>query len=313
MILYNEQLRVLYDMVCRKQHLEKLQEELLSQKNMLLEEVEKLQKSSLKEQADVERLEGGSLASFFYNVIGKMDEKLTKEREEAYAAKVKYDAAARELSKVEIDLQKNEASLEELVGCEKEYEELLVLKKERMKELGHWAMEKVFEYEQRLTYLNNQERELEEAIAAGEEVLDLTERVLNSLDSAEGWGTFDILGGGIIADAMKYSDLDDAQLLIEELQDQLRRFKTELADVTIDYEMNIQIDGFLQFADFFFDNLFTDWAVMDKIHNSQHQVENTEEQIEHVMEKLREMKEQVLVQKETIQKKRDELVVQVNI
>ena len=300
-------------MVCRKQHLEKLQEELLSQKNILLEEVEKLEKSSLKEQADVERLEGGSLASFFYNVIGKMDEKLTKEREEAYAAKVKYDATARELSKVEIDLQKNEASLEELVGCEKEYEELLVLKKERMKELGHWAMEMVFEYEQRLTYLNNQERELEEAIAAGEEVLDLTERVLNSLDSAEGWGTFDILGGGIIADAMKYSDLDDAQLLIEELQDQLRRFKTELADVTIDSEMNIQIDGFLQFADFFFDNLFADWAVMDKIHNSQHQVENTEEQIEHVMEKLHEMKEQVLVQKETIQKKRDELVVQVNI
>ena len=40
MILYNEQLRVLYDMVCRKQHLEKLLEELLSQKNMLLEEVE---------------------------------------------------------------------------------------------------------------------------------------------------------------------------------------------------------------------------------------------------------------------------------
>ena len=78
-------------------------------------------------------------------------------------------------------------------------------------------------------------------------------------------------------------------------------------------EMNIQIDGFLQFADFFFDNLFTDWAVMDKIHNSQHQVENTEEQIEHIMEKLREMKEQVMVQKETIQKKLDELVVQVNI
>ena len=87
MILYNEQLRVLYDMVCRKQHLEKLQEELLSQKNMLLEEVEKLKKSSLKEQADVERLEGGSLASFFYNVIGKMDEKLTKEREEEIKVK----------------------------------------------------------------------------------------------------------------------------------------------------------------------------------------------------------------------------------
>ncbi len=313
MILYNEKLRVLYDMVCRKQHLEKLHEELLAQKKALQEEVEKLKKSSLKEQADVDKLEGGSLASFFYNVIGKMDEKLTKEREEAYRAAVKYDAAARELFQIETDLQNNEDAQDELIGCETEYEELLILKKERMKEIGHWAMEKVFEYEQRLTYLNNQERELEEALAAGDESLDLVERVLNSLGSAEGWGTFDILGGGIIADAMKYSDLDEAQMLIEELQDQLRRFKTELADVTIDSEMHIQIDGFLQFADYFFDNLFTDWAVMDKIHNSQRQVERTEDQIKEVMEKLCTMKEEAAVQKEAIQTRLDELIVQVNI
>ena len=76
-------------MVCRKQHLEKVQEELMLQKNMLSVNVRKLKESCKKEQADVERLEGGSLSAFFYNVIGKMDEKLTKEREEAYAAKVK--------------------------------------------------------------------------------------------------------------------------------------------------------------------------------------------------------------------------------
>ena len=41
MILYNEQLRILYDMVCRKQHLEKVQEELMLQKNMLSVNVSK--------------------------------------------------------------------------------------------------------------------------------------------------------------------------------------------------------------------------------------------------------------------------------
>lgn len=313
MILYNEQLRILYDMVCRKQHLEKMREELKEQKNVLSDNVNRLKEISRKEQADVDKLEGGSLAAFFYNVIGKMDEKLTKEREEAYAAAVKYDAAVKELEKVEEDLQNNEADLEKLGTCEEQYEELLELKKERMKTSGHWAAEKIFEFEQRLTYLSNEERELEEALEAGAAAEGLVEDVLDSLSSAENWGTFDVLGGGLIADAMKYSDLDEAQRLIEDLQNQLRRFKTELADVTVDSELNVKVDGFLQFADFFFDNLFTDWAVMDKIRNSKLQVENTGEQIQSVMAKLHDMQVQVQIQQRTIQGKLDELVVQANI
>lgn len=313
MILYNEKLRVLYDMMCRKKHLECVHEELIAQKGTLMERVHNLEEASLKEQADVEELEGSSLKAFFYNVIGKMDEKLTKEREEAYAAAVKYDAVVKELEKVKEDLEKNEKELETFDGCEAEYEELLAKKKDILKNSGHWAMEKVFEFERRITYLNNQERELEEALEAGAEAGRLVEDVLDCLNSADSWATFDIFGGGFITDTVKYSHLDDAQNLIEELQGQLRRFKTELADVTIDSELNIQIDGFLQFADYFFDNLFTDWAVMEKIHNSQLQVENTGDQIRRVMEKLGQMKEEVQRQKAEACEKRDALVVQVNI
>ena len=77
------------------------------------------------EQADVDRLEGRSLAAFFYNVVGKMDEKLTQERQEAYAARVRYDAAARELAGSEEDLARCHAELEELDGCEERYAALL--------------------------------------------------------------------------------------------------------------------------------------------------------------------------------------------
>ena len=313
MILYNEKLRILYDMVCRKKHLDCVHEELIVQKETLMEHVRSLKEAGLKEQADVEKLEGGSLKAFFYNVIGKMDEKLTKEREEAYAAAVKYDAAVKELEKVEEDLEKNEKELETFDGCEAEYEELLAKKKDILKDSGHWVMEKIFEFERRITYLNNQERELEEALEAGAEADKLVEEVLDCLNSADSWATFDIFGGGFISDAVKYSQLDDAQNLIEELQGQLRRFKTELADVTIDSELNVQIDGFLQFADYFFDNLFTDWAVMEKIRNSQLQVENTGDQIRRVLEKLGQMKEEVQRQKAEACEKRDALVVQVNI
>ena len=80
MILYNGQLKILYDMVCRKEHLKVKYEELIEQKSVLQEEVDKLQKISIKEQADVDKLECGSLAIFFLNVIGKKDKKLNKEK-----------------------------------------------------------------------------------------------------------------------------------------------------------------------------------------------------------------------------------------
>ena len=133
MILYNGQLKILYDMVCRKEHLKLKYEELLEQKSLLKKEVDKLQKLSIKEQADVEKLECGSLATFFLNVVGKMDEKINKEKEEAYAAAVKYDAVKKELEKVEAELVAKEEEMAKLHGCEEEYEELLTLKKERMK------------------------------------------------------------------------------------------------------------------------------------------------------------------------------------
>ena len=313
MILYNDQLKVLYDMVCKKEHLRIKYEELLEQRSLRRNEVAKLKEASIKEQLDVEKLEGGSLAAFFYNVIGKMDEKLTKEKEEAYAAAVKYDAAEKELKKIEEELVEKESELADLHGCEEQYEELLALKKERMKSLGHWAMEKVLEYDQRMTYLENQNRELDEAIAVGNDALDLTEQVLESLDDAENWGTFDLFGGGFVADMMKYSKLDDAQCLVEGLQHQLRCFKTELSDVTIDSEMNVQIDGFLQFADYFFDNLFTDWSVLLRIQKSKEQVEHTMDQIEELLEKLQMMKEKAGEERVELQAKLDELVVQVEV
>lgn len=50
--------------------------------------------------------------------------------------------------------------------------------------------------------------------------------------------------------------------------------------------MQVNIDGFLRLADYFFDGLFADWAVLDQISRSQEQVKNTKRQLEGVLSKL---------------------------
>ena len=289
MTYYDEKLKALQEKISRSRQLTSMLKELRGQRDTIAARVRELEAIKVDEQADVDRLEGRSLASFFYNVIGKMDERLNKEREEAYAARVKYDAAARELEAIDGDIQRCESELSGLRGCEREYEATLREKANAVKSAGGARAEEILKLEERHAYLESQKKELREAISAGNSARSTAESVLSSLDSAEGWGTWDLLGGGLLADMAKHSHLDEAQGAIERLQSQLRRFKTELADVTIHADMQVNVDGFLRFADYFFDGLFADWAVMDKISQSQSQVQSTKNQIDSVLARLNSM------------------------
>ena len=308
MAYYDEQLQELQMQIARMKQLLAMIEELRRQQDTLSKRVQELQAIQLDEQSDVEHLEGRSLASFFYNVVGKKDEKLDKERQEAYAAKVKYDAAVRELKAVEYDLLRNESELSGLRGCDRRYEAVLKEKTAAVKAAGGLAAEEILNLEERSAFLESQAKELREAIQAGNAALNTTNQVLDSLDSAEGWGTWDLFGGGLISDLAKHSHLDDAQGAIEHLQSQLRRFKTELADVTIYADMQVNVDGFLRFADYFFDGLFADWAVLDRIGQSQSQMQDTKSQIVSVLSRLNAMLEATQQEQAQSKSKLDSLV-----
>ena len=308
MTYYDEQLQQLQAQMARSKQLEAMVKELRSQRDLLVAQVRELESIKLEEQADVDRLEGRSLSAFFYNVIGKMDEQLDKERQEAYAARVKYDAAARELEGVEADLRRYESELSALRGCERRYDAVLKEKADAIKAAGGSNGEEILKLEERNAFLESQKKELQEAISAGNAALSTTQQVLSSLDSAEGWGTWDLFGGGLVADLAKHSHLDEAQGAIEQLQSQLRRFKTELADVTIQADMQVNVDGFLRFADYFFDGLFADWAVLDRISQSKEQVQNTKQQIETVLFRLNSMQRSAEQEQAQIKEELDALV-----
>ena len=282
----SEDLRRLRAQMERKRQLEAQVRELRAQRENLTRRAQELKRQTQMELADVDRLEGHSLAAFFYGVIGKMDEKLTKERREAYAARVKYDAASRELSGLEAELLEREAEQRTLSGCESRYAQALRARGEALKAAGGAVGAEILKLEERLAALESQRRELREAVLAGEQARNTADAILSSLNSAEGWATWDLVGGGLISDLAKHGHLDDAQQMVEQLQVQLRRFKTELADVTIQADLQISIDGFLRFADYFFDGLFADWMVLDRIGQSQSQTQETRNQIQLVLDRL---------------------------
>lgn len=308
MTCYDEQLRELRAQCARKKKLEAMEAELRTQRDTYTARARELKQRFQEEQADVDRLEGRSLSAFFYHVIGKMDEKLTQEKREAYEAQVKYDAVAKELAGIEEDLRRCKAELDSLRGCESRYTAVLQEKTQAVKAAGGDTAEKILGLEERIAYLESQRRELEEAIAAGRAALNTADQIADSLHSAGNWGTWDLMGGDFISDMIKHGHLDDAQASVETLQSQLRRFKTELADVTIDADFQISIDGFLRVADYLFDSIFVDWAVLDRIRQSQDQVQDTRNQICSVLDHLDTLKNQATGEKTNIQQKITNLV-----
>ena len=107
--------------------------------------------------------------------------------------------------------------------------------------------------------------------------------------------------------ALDYSG--NLQEQVERLQVELRRFKTELADVEINAELQVTVEGFMRFADFFFDNLFTDWAVLDHIGHAKAQVRDTRKQIERVLARLKRINADLDAQLEDERERREQIAI----
>ena len=296
--------------VARKPSLEAKLRELQNQRREYDREVISLRVAFRKEQEDVEKLEGRSLANYFFQVVGKLDEKLDQERREAYAAKVKLDAAERELAGIESDISEIHGQLNEIRVAEAQYKDELERKRATLRASGTATGNQIIELEQRIAVMEAQKREIKEAISAGYSARGTADRILSELNSADGWNTWDMFGGGgIITHMAKHSHLDSAQDLVSELQSKLRRFKTELADIQITANMQVNVDGFLRFADYFFDGLVADWAVGDKISQSMNSVSSTKSQIGRTLDKLNSMEQAADRDIVSLKQQLDELIV----
>lgn len=277
-------------------------ESLQEQYSDLLARVLELREQKEKEQKDVDRLERGSLSSFFLNLAGKKEEKLEKEEKEAYLAAVKCDAAEKELTAVEAQIDSNGKALIELADCETEYEDLLEEKRAAIAEQGLSGLDDIIKAEKKLFALEKEKVEIWEASEAGKQSMVLMEEVLQHLNGAEEWSTFDMFGGGMLSTMMKYDKVDNAQKKIEELQVQLRKFHTELADISVQADIRIEIGEMLRFADYFFDGILADFTAMGRIEEALGQAKATKRRIEEVMVTLQTLEKENM-EKQTICKK----------
>ena len=289
---YQKELNELRERIAQRRDDIAVYESLCRQEEDCKREVDNRITQWAKEERDVEKLERLTWSSIMASLRGNKDEDLDREKREAYAARLRLQEAERQLAEIRSEIRMRQDRLSMSADCEQKYQAVLLEKAEEARKQNPVLAERLAELEQRELGLTTRKKELEEALFAGCQTMDHIRLAMDDLGTAEGWSSWDILGGGLIADAMKYSSMDDAQKKMEQVQSDLRRYQAELADVAHTAAFDLQPGGFLQVADFFWDNIFADFAVRGKIQQSQNQMQELKVKVSRIQNGLeQELKE----------------------
>ena len=292
----------------RRKQLDAQIEELHRQRGERQAKVDETAQSFRKEQDDVDKLEKGGVHAFLLTLIGHKEERLDKERREALAAKLQYDQARSDLEYLENKLNGLIRERDGLRDAPEQLEALWTEKAELVKTMGGQTGARLVELDRQLSDVTHQQKELEEALSAGENAKRLLGQVQDDLDSARSWGTWDMLGGGLIATMAKHDRLDSAQSSIRAAQRALSDFRTELADVSQLQVPSIQIGEFATFADYFFDGIFSDWYVQSSIKKAQEGVSEVHMKLTAALRDLEAASQDLNDQQASLKREREELL-----
>ena len=132
--------------------------------------------------------------------------------------------------------------------------------------------------------------------------------MIGQLDSAAGWGTWDILGAAVLATMAKHGRMNDAQNAAFQARQAISRFRTELADVSQLWVPDLQVGEFTSFADYFFDGLFVDLYIQDKIGTARRSAEETAAQVEDLLSQLRRERDRTAERAAELERERERLL-----
>ena len=228
---------------------------------------------------------GGSLAHFFYDVVYHRGEMMAVEDAiRVSTAGVKYDIAVKEHKYVCELIDRFQAERDTHNYSYQEYDAARSRKIAHFKELGKDNVEELIDLEERIEGYAKQLREIDEAVAAGKKALDTAGELIDGLNSTDSLGVFKFEGQRSAEEWIAI--FDEAQGWIEKLQIELRDFKTELSDVTINSDIRRSTEGYLKFADGFLDRLFSDWAMGKQRAETRYYVEDLRDSVQAMLAQL---------------------------
>jgi hypothetical protein len=278
--------------------------ELEVKRDMLLSDLQR-------EEMDVKKLQGINLTSLIHLIKGDKEDVLSMEEREMLSAKLKYDEACSDIDKITREIESLSQKLNVFKSLDSDYTSLVAEKEAYIKNEVPETKKKLEELMEEKIQSEAKQKEIGEAIDAGQKLLDSLSEVQASLESASNWGTFDMLGGGLLATMAKHDKIEEARQNVNAAQSCLRKFHRELSDLGESIDIDLEIDSFLSFADYFFDGFFVDWAVQSRIEEALNKTDYTMSDVKMLVLDLKKNSTKIIKTLEEIEEKRIRMIEEV--
>jgi len=135
----------------------------------------------------------------------------------------------------------------------------------------------------------DQLREINEAIYAGQNALAAIGEAESHMGNARGLGVWDMLGGGFISGILKHSQIDAAQQYVDKAQTAMQRFQKELHDINMNIDYGVKFDGVTKAIDLLFDNFIVDALIQSRIKETQENLKQSKFQVQQALNQLQQM------------------------
>lgn len=241
------------------------------------------------EQADVEALESFSMTRIMAGLRGRRDADLDQERAEAQAAGYAVAEAESRLATERAEEASLVARIESYGDLDVRRAELLAQREQEVRgdPGGLATAARLTELADQAGELRGRATQLAEADRAGRAAHTALQQTAQHLGSAGSWATYDtFFGGGVVADMVKHDKLDRAGVLMRQADAALAHLATELADVGIEAVGDIGISSMTRALDVWFDNIFSDWEVRERIARASERVQRLLGEVGHVGHEL---------------------------
>jgi hypothetical protein len=237
-----------------------------------------LQAQLREEQRDVDRYSGLSLTGVIATMTGRREERLAAEVSERDALALEIAVRNRALDQLQARARQLRAEAGLPAQAEHRMQEARVAYLNALHAAGDARGTQGLELIERISAIKARATEINEALAARADADRALSAAAGALSSAGSWSTYDtFFGGGMIADMVKRDHINGATGAIVEAQYAMSVLAAELRDIEWSNPRPAapEISGTLGTMDLWFDNIFSDWMVRDRISASRQSVTNT--------------------------------------
>lgn len=218
------------------------------------------------EEHDVAALESMSPARIWASLRGNRTAELERERAELAAQQYRAGVADRALEVASATRRNLDVRLAALGNVRDRRTAALAAEEARLRAAGGSVSAQLVEVSDQLASTQSQLREVTEAQAAERTARSSLEAAAELLGSAGDWASYDtFFGGGMISGMVKYEKIDAATKRVRAADEALKRLSAELADVGVAAVGGVEVTDMARTFDLWFDNIFTDWSVQQRI------------------------------------------------